>query len=158
MTEVTLREFRGTLAECEIIAGWRNREAKAFPKQDKWTGHSQWAWYNEVYVRDPSLNLYFVCVDYVVIGTVGMRIQNGTGEMMWMILGLKRYARKGYMRQGMRMLMEAYGLNYYWGLVMPTNKAGLQFQLDNGFTVCDERNGMTYIELDFDGTWPEDSK
>jgi hypothetical protein len=154
VNEVTLREFRGTLAECELIAGWRNRDSAAFPKQDKWTGTSQWAWYNEVYVRDPSLNLYFVCLDLVPIGTVGMRIRNGAGEMMWMMLGNKNLKRGGYMRQGMRKLMEAYGLQYYWGLVMPDNKAGLQFQIDNGFEVVGEMDGMLYIELDFDGTWP----
>jgi hypothetical protein len=158
MTEVTLLEFRGTLAECELIAGWRNDNAAAFPKQDKWTGVSQFAWYNEVYSRDPSLNLYWVCVDYTKIGTVGMRIKGGVGEMMWMILGNKNLKRGGYMRQGMRKLMEAYGLGYYFGLVMPDNKAGLQFQIDNGFSVVGERDGMLYIERYFDGTWPERSR
>ena len=89
-----------------------------------------------------------------------MSIKNGMFEMMWMILGDKSYARGGYMRRGMRMLMEAYGPGYYWGRVMPDNKAGLQFQLDNGFSVDDamiDPDGMTYIYRYFDGTWPEEN-
>lgn len=155
MSKVTLREFRGTLFECELLVEWRNREAAAFPEQDKWTEAGQFAWYHEVYVCDPSLSLYFVCVDNVRIGTVGMRIKGGKGEMMWMILGNKSMARGGYMRQGMRMLIEAFGLDFYWGRVMPANKAGLQFQLDNGFKVVGQMDGMLLIHRHFDGTWPE---
>lgn len=161
MLEVTLREFSGDQMDCETIAKWRNDNASAFPDQEPWTVAGQQQWYRDVYRHDPSLNLYFVCVNAagvsakLLIGTVGMRIKNGDGEMMWMILGNKDYARGGYMRQGMRKLMEAYGLDYYWGRVMPDNVAGLKFQLDNGFQVistCDD--GMLLIARDFDGTWP----
>lgn len=164
MLEVTLREFSGDLMDCETLVQWRNENSSAFPDQEPWTVGGQQSWYRDIYIRDPSLNLYFVGVNLpgqsakCLIGTVGMRIKDGVGEMMWMILGNKNYARGGYMRRGMRMLMEAYGLSYYWGRVMPDNIAGLKFQLDNGFQVistCDD--GMLLIARHFDGTWPERS-
>ena len=156
MTEVTLREVTGCQLDASRIARWRHENAQAFPPQDPWTMEGQQRWYYQVYAKDPSLNLYFVCVDDQPIGTVGMRIENGEGEMMWMILGNKKYARKGYMRQGMRKLMEAYGLTYYWGRVMPDNIAGVKFQLANGFRTVGMIDGMIFIERYFDGIWPVD--
>jgi hypothetical protein len=156
-SEVTLREFNGSYEDCLLVVTWRNEpeNARAFPEQEPWTVSGQQAWYNDVYRHDPSLNLYFVCLDDVPIGTVGMSIKDGKGEMMWMILGDKRLARGGYMRQGMRKLLEAYGLAFYWGRVIPDNKAGLRFQLDNGFKVTGTVGELLLITRDFDGTWPD---
>lgn len=157
MTEITLREITSDWADAKLIAAWRNDPytACAFPEQSKWTISGQQRWYYNVYRHDPSLNMYFVCLHDRPIGTVGMSIKDGTFEMMWMMLGDKTLKRGGYMRQGMRKLMEAYGPGHYWGRVMPDNTAGLRFQLDNGFTVTGEQDKMLLIERDFDGTWPE---
>jgi RimJ/RimL family protein N-acetyltransferase len=155
MTEVTLREVSGSWWDAQLISSWRNANSAAFPEQEPWDARGQQAWYNDVYRDDPSLNLYFVLVDGMKIGTVGMRIKGGQGEIMWLVLGNKDYAREGYMKQGMRKLMEAYGLEYYWGQVMPDNEAGLKFHKANGFSVLGEKDGMLYIDRDFDGTWPE---
>lgn len=151
---VSLYEFTGSEAECETIVEWRNAASYAFPDQEPWTVPGQIDWYDTVYLTDPSLNLYWVCLDNRPIGTVGMRIKNGF-EMMWMVLGDTQHARNGYMRQGMRMLMEAYGKGHYWGRVMPGNGGGLRFQVDNGFKITGAKDGLVIIELDFDGTWPE---
>jgi RimJ/RimL family protein N-acetyltransferase len=166
--EVTLKEFRGTLAECELISGWRNNpdNSRWFPKQDAWTGTSCWAWYNEVYVRDPSQNLYWVLRDLTPIGTVGMTIRNGSGELERMMLGDKNLARGGYMRQGMRQLMSAYGMNHYWLRVMPDNEATIRFHQRNGFTklttpggkyenVLGEVDEYLVMSRSYDGYWPE---
>ena len=165
MAKITLREITGDEIDSETIVSWRNDPdtARCFPPQEPWTVMGQQRWYRDVYRHDPSLNLYFVRLGYdtgaqQLIGTVGMRIKNGAGEMMWMMLGDKSLARNGYMRQGMRMLMEAYGLAYYWGRVMPDNVAGLRFQERNGFTIGKPgKDGMVLIALNFDGTWPEDT-
>jgi RimJ/RimL family protein N-acetyltransferase len=155
--EITLREFAGTWADCALVAAWRNDPdtAAAFPPGPLWTTKSEHAWYHGVYLPDPSLNFYFVCLDGKPIGTVGMRISGGKFEMMWMMLGDKSLARSGYMRQGMRKLMEAYGPGRYWGRVLPGNEAGLRFQIANGFEVTDKRDGFLVITRYFDGTWPE---
>lgn len=151
-----LREVTGSHIDAFMIVQWRNENADAFPPQEPWNVPGQRYWYNHTYLTDPSLNLYFVEVDAKPIGLVGMRISEGSGEMMWMILGNKNYAGRGYMKRAMRKLIEAYGLEYYWGRVMPENKAGLQFQYDNGFHVISEcDDGMLLIARDFDGTWPE---
>lgn len=157
MDEVTLREFNGSFADCEMIVKWRNDPdtAPAFPSQEPWTVSGQRNWYYDSYLCQPSLNLYFVCLEGREIGTVGMRIKDGIGEMMWMMLGDKTLARSGYMRQGMRKLMEAYGLARYWGRVVPSNEAGLRFQFRNGFKITGTDGEFLVITLDFDGTWPE---
>lgn len=157
---ITLREVTGDCHDSSLVVKWRNDPdtARCFPPQEPWTTSGQQRWYHTVYRHDPSLNLYFVCLDHSPIGTVGMDIRNGVGEMMWMMLGDKTLARKGYMNQGMRKLMEAYGLDHYWGRIVPDNEAGLRFQEKNGFTVTGEVNGMILIELNFDGTWPENQK
>lgn len=155
MTEITLR--KANWSDVHAIVKWRNDPdtALGFPPQEPWTVESQLTWLHEVHACDPSLNLYMILLDGRRIGTVGMRIKDGTFEMMWMMLGDKTLKRGGYMRQGMRKLMEAYGPGHYWGRVMPDNVAGLKFQLDNGFTVTGEQDKMLLIERDFDGTWPE---
>lgn len=159
MTEVILREVTGDWDDADLIVSWRNDPdtARAFPPQEPWTLEGQQNWYHDVYLRDPSLNLYFVELDGWPIGTVGMKVKDGTFEMMWMMLGEKGYARLGYMRQGMRKLMEAYGPGHYWGRVMPDNGAGLRFQVSNGFSIVGAKDGMILISRDFDGTWPEAS-
>jgi len=164
--EVTLREI--TSYDAERLVGWRNDPANArwFPKQEPWTllGHQNW--YRDTYLTDPSQNLYVVRRNGIPVGTVGMTIRNGSGELERMMLGDKTLARGGYMRQGMRQLMAAYGLDYYWLRVMPDNEATIRFHQRNGFTklttsggkyenVNGEHGEYLVMSRSFDGYWPE---
>jgi RimJ/RimL family protein N-acetyltransferase len=166
--EITLRQITDSLGDAIQIVRWRNDPANArwFPKQPPWTveGHQQW--FTHAYQRDPSQNVYFVRRDGCPIGLVGMTISKGSGELERMILGDKRLARGGYMRQGMRQLMEAYGLAHYWLRVMPDNETTIRFHKRNGFTVTGDFGGEyenvngergTYLVMSrsFDGYWPE---
>lgn len=168
MPDVILREITGSLYDAMHIVEWRNNpdNARWFPRQEQWTVDRQRNWYNEVYRYDPSQNLYFVNHLQRSVGLVGMTIKNGSGELERMMLGDKRYARGGYMRAGMRKLMEAYGLNHYWLRVMPDNEPTINFHKSNGFSVYSE-DGGPYVNVNgehgryvimgrsFDGYWPE---
>lgn len=168
MTEVTLREITGARAEAETLVRWRNDPANSrwFPKQEPWTVAGHICWYREHYLTDPSQNLYQVLRDGYAIGTVGMTIRHGLGELERMMLGNKELARGGYMRQGMRQLMSAYSLNYYWLRVMPDNEATISFHQRNGFVITSKDGGWyenvnsehgQYLTMarSYDGYWPE---
>lgn len=164
--EVTLREI--THLDSQHIVDWRNDPANArwFPKQEPWTVEAHRDWYYDVYLTDPAQNLYIVKRGQSLIGTVGMTIKNGSGELERMMLGEKTLARGGYMRQGMRKLMEAYGLAHYWLRVMPDNEATIRFHQRNGFTITSDDGGSyenvygfydNYLIMSrsYDGYWPE---
>lgn len=163
---VSLCEITDSVADCERIAQWRNENARWFPKQASWTAYSQEQWYYSTYLSDPSQNLYFVAVNDIPIGLVGMTIRRGSGELERMILGEKAYARGGYMRQGMRQLMDAYGLAHYWLKVMPDNEVTINFHKRNGFNVFSYEGGeyenihgvkgkYVLMARSYDGYWPE---
>jgi RimJ/RimL family protein N-acetyltransferase len=76
-----------------------------------------------------------VLLDGQPIGSIGVTIKYGAGEIGNMILGDKTYARSGYMRQGVLLLMRAFGLNYWWLHVLPDNIACMKFYEKLGFTV-----------------------
>lgn len=169
MSEVTLREITGSRAESELIVSWRNDPSNArwFPKQEPWSVARHINWYREHYLTDPSQNLYQVLRDGFAIGTVGMTIKDGCGELERMMLGDKTLARGGYMRQGMRQLMAAYGMNFYWLRVMPDNEATIRFHRRNGFlpnigldgghyeNVNGEYGNYLIMSRAYDGYWPE---
>jgi RimJ/RimL family protein N-acetyltransferase len=163
---VTLREICSE--DAYLVVPWRNDPANArwFPKQDPWTIDGHLYWYYENYLTDPSQNLYLVLRDGTPIGTVGMTIANGHGELERMMLGNKTLARGGFMRQGMRQLMSAYGLDNYWLRVMPDNEATIRFHKRNGFSELSYDGGLyenvngefgKYLIMtrSFDGYWPE---
>lgn len=164
--EVSLREITADAAP--LIVRWRNDPANArwFPRQEPWTVSGHHAWYRDCYLTDPSQNLYLVLRNEVPVGTVGMTIRDGCGELERMMLGDKGLARGGYMRQGMRQLMGAYGLSHYWLRVMPDNEATIRFHQRNGFTVFStnggeyenvygERGRYLIMTRSYDGYWPE---
>lgn len=151
-----------------MIVKWRNDPANSrwFPKQEPWTVAGHIGWYRDHYLTDPSQNLYQVLRDGFAIGTVGMTIKNGHGELERMMLGHKQLARGGYMRQGMRQLMNAYGLTHYWLRVMPDNEPTIRFHERNGFRVFSKDGGRyenilgehgQYLIMtrSHDGYWPE---
>lgn len=146
MSDVTLRQVTDSLIDAMRIVRWRNENAEWFPVQEPWTEEQQLRWFYEVYQHDPSQNLYFVCVLKEPVGIVGMTIKRGSGELERMILGDKAYARKGYMRRGMRMLMDAYGLEHYWLRVMPNNEATINFHKRNGFRIT-TTEGSEYTDI-----------
>lgn len=165
---ITLREITGAPAEAERIVQWRNDpdNARWFPKQEPWTVSRHIWWYRERYLTDPSQNLCQVLRDGFAIGTVGMTIKHGVGELERIMLGSKTLARGGYMRQGVRQLMEAYGLAHYWLRVMPDNNAAIGLYRKLGFTIRDEDGGIyenvngevgSYLTMtrSFDGSWLE---
>jgi RimJ/RimL family protein N-acetyltransferase len=164
--EVTLREI--TEFDTELIVDWRNDpdNARWFPKQEPWTVQGHLDWYYGTYLADPSQNLYLVRRSGGSIGTVGMTIRHGSGELERMMLGDKELARGGYMRQGMRQLMKAYGLSGYWLRVMPDNERTVNFHKRNGFTITSTEGGSyentlgetgNYLIMSrtMDGYWPE---
>lgn len=164
--EVSLREVTADAAP--LLVRWRNDPANArwFPKQEPWTVSGHLAWYRDRYLTDPSQNLYLVLRNEVPIGTVGMTIRNGSGELERMMLGDKLLARGGFMREGMRLLMQAYGMERYWLRVMPDNEATIRFHQRNGFTVHSKDGGWyenvlgehgQYVIMtrNYDGYWPE---
>ncbi len=166
--EVTLREITGTWEDCALVVTWRNDpdNARWFPKQEPFTLSGHRNWYFHRYLRDPSQNLYLVYRDHQPIGTVGMTIKNGSGELERMMLGDKTLARGGFMRQGMRQLMDAYGLDYYWLRVMPDNERTIAFHQSNGFRVSSgdggeyentlgEKGRYLIMARSYDGYWPE---
>lgn len=163
---VTLREI--TAGDAPLIVSWRNDPANArwFPKQEPWTEEGHKAWYASSYLTDPSQNLYLVLRDETPIGTVGMTIKYGQGELERMMLGDKTLARGGYMRQGMRQLMNAYSLSNYWLRVMPDNEATIRFHERNGFRISSkegswyenvngERGQYVVMTRSYHGYWPE---
>lgn len=164
--EVTLREILPW--DADLLVQWRNdpENARWFPKQEPWTLRGHLDWYREHYLTDPSQNLYVILRGLRPVGTVGMTIRNGVGELERMMLGDKSLARGGYMRQGMRQLMKAYGLQHYWLRVMPDNEPTIRFHQRNGFTVL-HRDGGEYENVlgehgkyvvmarNYDGYWPE---
>lgn len=164
--EVHLRQI--TDLDDGLIVGWRNDpdNARWFPRQEPWTISGHRRWYFHQYLTDPSQNLYIVYRDHQPIGTVGMTIKHGWGELERMMLGDKALARGGYMRQGMRQLMKAYGLQSYWLRVMPDNVRTIAFHRRNGFTVTSTEGGeyentlgekgkYTIMSRTMDGYWPE---
>lgn len=164
--KTTLCEITDAVADCERIARWRNENARWFPKQAPWTAYTQEQWYYDTYLSDPSQNIYFVAVNDIPIGLVGMTIRRGSGELERMILGDKTYARGGYMRQGMRQLMDAYGLAHYWLKVMPDNLVTINFHKRNGFSIFSYEGGeyenihgehgkYVLMARSYDGYWPE---
>lgn len=70
------------------------------------------------------------------------------------------------MRQGMNLLLDAYGLNY-WLRVMPDNERTINFHKKNGFTIADGHRGGRYENTEGehgeylimtrtgDGYWPK---
>lgn len=130
---VSLREITADAAP--LIVKWRNDPANArwFPKQEPWTVSGHCAWYRDVYLTDPSQNLYLVCRNDVPVGTVGMSIRKGSGEVERVMLGDKSLAHGGIMREGLRQLMGAYGLERYWLRVMPDNEIAIRFYEGLGF-------------------------
>ena len=163
--EITLREI---VSSDLFVVTWRNNpdNARWFPKQPPWTIESHRNWYYGKYLPDPSQGLYLVLRSGIAIGTVGMTIKHGQGELERMMLGDKALARGGYMRQGMRQLMAAYGLSHYWLRVMPDNEAAIAFYKRNGFTVLSSHGGAyentlgekgEYLTMarSYDGYWPD---
>lgn len=164
MDEVTLREIRES--DAWDLVDWRNENARWFPKQEPWTIQGHLDWYHNRYLTDPSQNLYLVCLNRNPVGTVGMTIKNGSGELERMMLGNKLLVRGGYMRRGMRQLMDAYGLSHYWLRVMPDNERTIAFHKRNGFTVFScaggkyentlgEHGEYLLMSRSYDGYWPE---
>jgi RimJ/RimL family protein N-acetyltransferase len=163
--EITLREI---VSSDLFVVTWRNDpdNARWFPKQEPWTNEGHLNWYHDTYLRDPSQNLYLVLRGDMAIGTVGMTIKDGIGELERMMLGDKTLARGGFMRQGMRQLMDAYGLSHYWLRVMPDNERTIAFHKRNGFRVSSSDGGEyentlgekgRYLTMarSYDGYWPE---
>lgn len=136
---VTLREIQE--ADAELLVRWRNENAQWFPASGLLTISKHLAWYRGSYLTDPSQNMYMVRLDDRPIGVVGMTIRDGEGELERMILGDKSLTRGGYMRQGMRQLMAAYGLPHYWLRVMPHNEATIAFHKRNDFEVTSYDGG-----------------
>jgi RimJ/RimL family protein N-acetyltransferase len=136
---VTLREIQEH--DTGLLVRWRNENAQWFPAGETLTTESHLAWYHTSYLTDPSQNLYMVLADGREVGTVGMNISDACGELSRMILGDKTVARRGIMRQGMRQLLDAYGLSYYWGRVLPSNQAVIAFHKTNGFRVIGVHGG-----------------
>lgn len=164
--EITLREI--TADDAPRLVAWRNDPGNArwFPRQPAWTVSGHFDWYHCTYLADPSQNLYIVQRDGVPIGTVGMTIKDGLGELERMMLGDKALARGGYMRRGMRRLMDAYGLAHYWLRVMPDNERTIAFHKGNGFLPMSEHGGAyentlgekgeyLIMSRNYDGYWPE---
>ena len=88
------------------------------------------------------------------------------GELERMMLGDKTLARGGFMRQGMRQLMDAYGLSHYWLRVMPDNERTIAFHKRNGFLPVSDHGGEyentlgekgEYLTMarSYDGYWPD---
>jgi RimJ/RimL family protein N-acetyltransferase len=162
---VTLREI--TADDAHRLVAWRNDpdNARWFPKQPPFTVSAHFDWYHGTYLADPSQNLYIVQRDGAPIGTVGMTIRNGMGELERMMLGDKALARGGYMRKGMRRLMNAYGLDYYWLRVMPDNERTIAFHKSNGFlssgsggayeNILGQKGEYLIMTRTYDGYWPE---
>jgi RimJ/RimL family protein N-acetyltransferase len=136
---VTLRKIQEH--DTALLVAWRNTDAEYFPASEPLTTESHLRWYHSTYLTDPSQNLYMVLLDGREVGTVGMNISDGAGEMARMVLGDKNVARQGIMRQAIRQLMDAYGMEHYWGRVMPANTAVIAFHKSNGCKVIGVHGG-----------------
>jgi RimJ/RimL family protein N-acetyltransferase len=139
MNEISLKQIEA--CDTPWIVHWRNANKEWFPAQPDLTATSHRRWFDETYQCDPSQNVYIVMLNGVGIGMVGMTIKDGKGELERMVLGEKQFARGGYMRTAMRMLMDAYGLEHYWLRVMPHNDRTIAFHKKNGFTVTSTHGG-----------------
>lgn len=143
---VTLREI--TDDDALYLVAWRNDpdNARWFPRQPPFTLVAHFNWYHGTYLADPSQNLYIVQRDGAPIGTVGMTIRNGIGELERVMLGDKTLARGGFMRQGIQRLMDAYGLGCYWLRVLPDNEAAISLYRKLGFSYVRDDEQFTYME------------
>lgn len=139
MTEIRLRQLDAF--DTPWVVHWRNENKEWFPAQPDLTPQGHRHWFYETYQKDPSQNVYIVLLNEVGIGMVGMTIKDGKGELERMVLGERLYARGGYMRTAMRMLMDAYGLDHYWLRVMPHNTRVVAFHERNGFKVTSTHGG-----------------
>jgi RimJ/RimL family protein N-acetyltransferase len=136
---VTLREIQEP--DADLLVRWRNENAQWFPAGAPFTVAGHVAWYRSSYLTDPSQQMYMVVLDGYPVGVVGMTIRDGSGELERMILGDKARTRGGLMRQGMRQLMAAYGLEHYWLRVMPDNEVTISFHKRNGFRITSYDGG-----------------
>ena len=142
---VALREIQES--DAENLVQWRNENAEWFPAGEPLTVESHLAWYRNRYLTDPSQSMYMTLLDGRPVGVVGMTIHRGAGELERMILGNKAISRSGIMRESVRMLMDAYGLAYYWLRVMPHNEVTINFHKRNGFKITATVPGGDYTDI-----------
>lgn len=162
--EITLREITDDDARC--LVRWRNENADAFPPGPELTVSAHLDWYYGTYLTDPARVLCTVRQGGEPVGTIGLTVRHGRGEIGNVILGDKSLARQGVMQAAVKQLMAAYGLSHYWLRVMPDNEAAIAFHKRNGFTVLSRHGGECENPLggkgeylimtrSYDGYWPD---
>jgi len=134
MPEVTLRKL--VESDAELLVRWRNENAYAFPKRDEpltLSEHDEW--YISSYLHDPARAMFVVLADYFPVGTIGLTIRHGRGEVGNMILGDKSYARQGIMQEAVKQMLKAFDLEHYWLKVLPDNYPCIRFYEKLGFSL-----------------------
>ena len=144
--EITLREITDDDARC--LVRWRNENADAFPPGPELTVSAHLDWYYGTYLTDPARVLCTVRQGGEPVGTIGLTVRHGRGEIGNMILGDKSLARQGVMQAAVKQLMLAFGLDYHWLNVLPANTACIRFYEKLGFRdhygTSREEDGVAY--------------
>jgi RimJ/RimL family protein N-acetyltransferase len=146
---VTLREI--TDDDARALVRWRNENAAAFPPGAQLTVERHLDWYYDAYLLDPARVLCIVLKDGDPAGTIGLTVRHGRGELGNMILGDKSLARQGVMQAAVKQLMLAFGLDWYWLKVLPSNTACIRFYEKLGFAARPsprDEGGVTYKLMD----------
>lgn len=127
---VSLRKFTPEFILAHVR--WRNANKEHFTPQPDWTAGSQWKWYTEVYLGNPSFSLFVVMADELAVGVLGFNSR--TREVGPVLLGDQRMRRKGVMTRAMHVLYEAFGPGLYWLRVMDGNEAAIALYEKDGYT------------------------
>lgn len=134
MTKVILRKI--VSGDAEMLVRWRNENAYAFPERDTLLTFSEHInWYVSSYLHDPARIMFVILADSRPVGTIGLTVRHGRGEVGNMILGDKSYERQGIMQEAVKQMLKAFDLDDYWLKVLPGNQACIRFYEKLGFRI-----------------------
>lgn len=147
--KITLREITDYPTDTRRLVAWRNENSYAFPPEDLLTVDKHLDWYEEFYLTDPARVICMVLADNKAVGTIGLTIRHGKGEIGNMILGDKNYSRQGVMQEAVKQMLKAFDLDHYWLKVLPDNIACIRFYQKLGFTLSTQtrREGSTVYSV-----------
>ena len=140
---VELRKLRKN--DLKMLRFWRNANRKFFFNKDVVSPKMQINWYYDRYLKNPNDTIYIVLYKNVPVGTLAMiKHDNGELEIGRVMLGEKKYARKGIMGKALELLLKLYEENNtdmkrFFLEVIRTNKSAIEFYEKHGFKQIEEK-------------------
>lgn len=129
----------------KLLKEWRNENREFFFNKKIIDAKTHEKWY-KAYKQDLTRTCFIIYVGHTPVGTISITIDNVIGHVDNVMLGDKRYARRGIMLKAMQKLIKAYKLPYYLLDVLTDNEAAIKFYKKLGFFELDTKGKVMTMQ------------